>query len=37
LRGDQLQTADPLPITYTVESAIYSPNGWQITAIRAGA
>jgi hypothetical protein len=37
LRGDQLQTADPLPITYTVESAIYSPNGWQITAIRGGA
>lgn len=37
LRGDQLQTGEVLPITYTVESAIYSPNGWQITAMRAGA
>ncbi len=37
LRGDQLQTGEALPVTYTVESAIYSPNGWQLTAIRAGA
>ena len=37
LRGDQLHTGDVLPVTYTVESAIYSPNGWQITAMRAGA
>jgi len=37
VRGDQLQTGAVLPITYTVESAIHSPNGWQITAVRAGA
>jgi hypothetical protein len=37
LRGDQLQTGEVLPITYTVESAIFLPNGWQITAVRAGA
>jgi hypothetical protein len=37
LRGDQLQTGDVLPVTYTVESAIYSPNGWQVSAMRAGA
>ena len=37
LRGDQITTSEALPITYTVQSAISSPNGWQITAIRAGA
>ncbi len=37
LRGDQLRSGEALPVTYTVESAIYSPNGWQIIAIRAGA
>ena len=37
MRGDQLATADAKPITWTVQSAVLSANGWQITAIRAGA
>jgi hypothetical protein len=37
MRGDQLQTGEALPVTYTVESATCSPNGWQLNAVRAGA
>lgn len=37
LRGDELTTSDTLNLTWTVQSAVLSPNGWQITAIRAGA
>jgi hypothetical protein len=37
LRGDELTTGDTLNLTWTVQSAVLSPNGWQITAIRAGA
>lgn len=37
MRGDQLTTSAAQPVTWTVQSAVLSANGWQITAIRAGA
>jgi hypothetical protein len=37
MRGDQLTTSEAQPDTWTVQSAVLSANGWQITAIRAGA
>jgi hypothetical protein len=37
MRGDQLITAEVKPVTWTVQSAVLSANGWQIMAIRAGA
>jgi hypothetical protein len=36
-RGDQLTTSETQATTWTVQGAVLSPNGWQITAIRAGA
>lgn len=36
-RGDQLVTNESPPVTWTIQSAVLSPNGWQIAAIRAGA
>ncbi|HVE21830.1 MAG TPA: hypothetical protein VNC39_07635 [Acidocella sp.] len=36
-RGDQLTTGETQPVTWTVQSAVLSANGWQITAIHAGA
>lgn len=37
VRGDQLVTSETLATTWTVQGAILSANGWQLTAIRAGA
>ena len=37
MRGDQLTTSQTQPVTWTVQAAVLSANGWQITAIRAGA
>jgi hypothetical protein len=36
-RGDQLVTGETQATTWTVQGAVKSTNGWQITAIRAGA
>ena len=36
-RGDQLTTGEAQATTWTVQGAVLSPNGWQITAVRAGA
>lgn len=36
-RGDRLTTSEAVATTWTVQGAVLSPNGWQITAIRAGA
>ncbi len=36
-RGDILTTGEESPVSWTVQGAVYSPNGWQISAIRAGA
>lgn len=36
-RGDQLITSEAEATTWTVQGAVLSSNGWQITAIRAGA
>ncbi len=36
-RGDILTTGEVSPLSWTVQGAVYSPNGWQISAIRAGA
>jgi len=36
-RGDQLTTGETQPTPWTVQGAALSPNGWQVTAIRAGA
>jgi hypothetical protein len=37
MRGDQLIASATQPATWTVQSAVLSASGWQITAIRAGA
>jgi hypothetical protein len=37
MRGDQLTAGVVQPTVWTVQSAVLSTNGWQITAIRAGA
>jgi hypothetical protein len=36
-RGDQLTTGEAQATTWTVQGAVLSSNGWQVTAIRAGA
>jgi len=36
-RGDRLTTGELQATTWTVQGAVLSANGWQITAIRAGA
>jgi hypothetical protein len=37
IRGDELTTSETQAITWTVQGSALSNNGWQITAIRAGA
>ncbi len=36
-RGDLLTTSETEATKWTVQGAVLSPNGWQVTAIRAGA